>query len=213
MAQLDEHSSKIAGPPESVSGILDESLKLAIDKLKSQVVTSAHAVSTAVHCRKKALDLIALCLRRGHPNWTERIFAHLLDKSLLSANYIHKVLVPFLPEFRDYLKKANIPIISDPFRSMFNSVVLLWSEKVLGPKPSDSTFSQRVSLRSHAGHCHDCKEVFLFLAEGTTKGRSWQRIGAPRRKHLEQRLTMNASWAASWTMISGSPQGIMVCLQ
>ena len=152
MGQLDEHCSKIPGPSESVSGILDDSLKLAIDKLKSQAATPTHAANSAVHYRKKALDLIALCLRRGHLNWTEWIFAHLLDKSLLSTDYIHKVLVPFLPEFRDCLKKANIPITSGPFGSVFNSVVLLWSEKVLGPKPSDSTVSQRASLRPHASH-------------------------------------------------------------
>ena len=46
--------------PLSLSGILDESLKLAIDKLKAQAVTPAYAVKTAVHCRKKSLDLIAL---------------------------------------------------------------------------------------------------------------------------------------------------------
>ena len=121
MTQLDEHCSKIPGPSESVSGILDESLKLAIDKLKAQAVTPAYAVKTAVHCRKKSVDLIALS--QEGPSELDR--ADLIDKSLHSAYYIHSVLMPFLPEFRDCLKKGNIPITSDPFGSMFNSVVLL----------------------------------------------------------------------------------------
>jgi hypothetical protein len=208
MSQLVANRSKIPGASESVSGVLDESLKLVIGKFKSQA-SSAFATNTAYQ-HKKALDLIVLCLRTGHLNLTEQIFARLLDKSLLTANYIQKFLVPFLPEFRKCLQKENIAITSDPFRSIFKLVVLCWSEKVLGQKPGDQAIAQRASLQTLASHCHDCREVFLFLAQGTSKTRSWERIGAPRRKHLEQRLAMNASWAASWNMIRSTPQGITV---
>ncbi|KAH9934631.1 uncharacterized protein B0H18DRAFT_1180741 [Fomitopsis serialis] len=203
----------------SVDSIITEAVRQAIQQASftkytptaypyySYTTTSANSTHQN---RTRTLELLRLCLTTGNKASCSLVFKRLLDSSFNTREYVENVLIPFLPELRQFLTTNRIALSDAPFNNVFKSIVMLWANKVLGPKPTEMANSVITKLQSHGCKCAHCVQVFNFLTSSADKSCRMERIGAPKRKHVEQELNKYARTAATWSMIPGSPQGLTV---
>ncbi|TFY70328.1 hypothetical protein EVG20_g2677, partial [Dentipellis fragilis] len=145
-----------------------------------------------------------------HAELCHKIIFRVLNPPTADKNYVSNVLVPFLPEFRKWADKTRA---LETYASVFSNIVLLWLLKVLGPRPAaDPTLTTRVKgLERWSCTCHACQRARTFLqAWQSQQTLRLERIGAPTRRHLEGYLNTHARGLATYTTITGSPQGSMI---
>ncbi|OJT10004.1 hypothetical protein TRAPUB_13493 [Trametes pubescens] len=111
---------------------------------------------------------------------------------------------------RALLVKYKQPLTSEAFAIAFRKIMLHWVQKVMGPRPPDSTASLLAGLKSWTCNCDVCPPVRNFLTAKPEESNSWTRIGAPKRRHLETFLSKYAKQIATFAMIRSTPQGITV---
>lgn len=154
------------------------------------------------HNRKETITLLGLCLSTGNHSFYDLVFKRLIDPLLCNRYYIEKALVPFLPELRQFLTHHQIAPVEPPFSRVFKSIIMLWVNEVLGPKPKNVIDAVIEDLRGHSCKCAYCNEVFAFLTSSCDKTYCLKRMSKPKRKHMEQELNRYASTAAAWSVIS-----------
>ena len=162
--------------------------------------------------RSKTLGLLRLCITTGNRPLAGSVFKRLLDPSFHKPEYIDYVLVPFLSDLRQFLTTNHISPTDEPFSAVFKSIVMLWASKVLGPKPGQAANNLIARIQGNTCKCAYCVQAFKFLTASVDRTSRLERIGAQKRKHLEDKLSRYAHGAAAWTMISSSPQGLMVSI-
>ncbi|KAL1695544.1 hypothetical protein GGG16DRAFT_121735 [Schizophyllum commune] len=160
--------------------------------------------------QNRAIALLKLCLSTGRKDLCTSVFARLFDESLVTSEYVQNVLVPFIPQLRQFLINNKKPPFTEPFGVVFAEIVALWAKHVLGPKPAESTTLALPGPKKHSCRCQFCEDVFGFLEKSEGKARKFERIGAPKRKHLESELGKFARGIAQWSVINSSPQGLLV---
>ncbi|KAL1680381.1 hypothetical protein EV122DRAFT_208022 [Schizophyllum commune] len=160
--------------------------------------------------QNRAIALLKLCLSTGQKDLCTSVFARLFDESLITPEYVQNVLVPFIPQLRQLLINSKKPPFTEPFGAVFAEIVALWAKHVLGPKPAETATLALPGPRKHSCHCQFCEDVFGFLEKSEGKARKFERIGAPKRKHLESELGKFARGIAQWSVINSSPQGLLV---
>ncbi|KAL1736103.1 hypothetical protein EV714DRAFT_198757 [Schizophyllum commune] len=160
--------------------------------------------------QNRAIALLKLCLSTGQKALCTSVFARLFDESLITPEYVQNVLVPFIPQLRQFLINSKKAPFSEPFGAVFAEIVCLWAKHVLGPKPAETATLALPGPRKHSCHCQFCEDVFGFLEKSEGKARKFERIGAPKRKHLESELGKFARGIAQWSVINSSPQGLLV---
>ncbi|KAI5830725.1 hypothetical protein K523DRAFT_302037 [Schizophyllum commune Tattone D] len=160
--------------------------------------------------QNRAIALLKLCLSTGQKALCTSVFARLFDESLITPEYVQNVLVPFIPQLRQFLINSKKAPFTEPFGAVFAEIVALWAKHVLGPKPAETATLALPGPRKHSCHCQFCEDVFGFLEKSEGKVRRFERIGAPKRKHLESELGKFARGIAQWSVINSSPQGLLV---
>ncbi|KAL1704972.1 hypothetical protein EV121DRAFT_204515 [Schizophyllum commune] len=160
--------------------------------------------------QNRAIALLKLCLSTGQKDLCTSVFARLFDESLVTPEYVQNVLVPFIPQLRQFLINSKKAPFTEPFGAVFAEIVCLWAKHVLGPKPAETATLALPGPRKHSCHCQFCEDVFGFLEKSEGKARRFERIGAPKRKHLESELGKFARGIAQWSVINSSPQGLLV---
>lgn len=203
----------------SVDSIIADVVRLVIQQSKFVPYTSespayhhylSFSASNVNQNRAKTLELLRLCTNTSNRPLCTLVLQRLLDSSLHSREYIENVLVPFIPQLHLYLTTSGIALSEPPFNSAFKSIIMLWANKVLGPKPSEVADTVLSRMRNHACKCAQCKEAFKFLTKsGSEKTYSLPWISAER-DHLERQLTKYVPrTAATWAIIQSS-QGLTV---
>lgn len=167
-----------------------------------------YGTTTAV---KSIADAVKCCLSVGVPEGCSIVLDRALDPSLLKAPYITNTLVPLVSELRKLAAEHQQPLTSPVFASALRRILCAWTDKVLGPKPADSS-ATIAQINAWACSCTTCAAVRTFLTSKPERSQTWHRIGAPTRKHVEGFLTRHARTAATWFTVGRSPQGITVCL-
>ncbi|KAI4517125.1 hypothetical protein K525DRAFT_211588 [Schizophyllum commune Loenen D] len=184
----------------SVDTVIAAALKLVISK----------ATGAALGNRTKTIELLKLCFAYRQTTLCSNVFSRLLDKSYLKSDYVEHVLVPFIPELRQFLISNGTATHAEPFGAVFTTIVSLWARLVLGPKPADTSGGLIARMARHSCRCDACTSAFNFLTAGEGRTHTLSRIGAVKRRHVEKELSMYAFGAATWQMIGRSPQGLSV---
>ncbi|KAL1670115.1 hypothetical protein GGF50DRAFT_122817 [Schizophyllum commune] len=195
-----------------------QALQLVIDNTPFtayiQVIKPSSSKQTAPNPaqdnQNRAIALLKLCLSTGQKDLCTTVFARLFDEALVTPEYVQNVLVPFIPQLRQFLINSKKAPFTDPFGAVFAEIVTLWAKHVLGPKPAETATLVLPGSRKHSCHCQFCEDVFGFLEKSEGKARRFERIGAPKRKHLESELGKFARGIAQWSVINSSPQGLLV---
>jgi hypothetical protein len=135
----------------------------------------------------------------------------LLDPKLADTNFISSTLFPLITELRSLASTYKLSIASDPFAKSIRIIVNLWVGKVLRLRP-DQTAAQPLlaKLKGWSCTCEPCVQAKKMLTESADKDARLHRIGKPKRVHVEGMLNMFARGAATYEMIAGSPQGLLV---
>ncbi|TFK46617.1 hypothetical protein OE88DRAFT_876433 [Heliocybe sulcata] len=187
----------------------EASLSPLTTDLVDYIIGKAVMVSPA-----SAIEYLDFCLNTGNPASCVRVIMRLLNPGVtVSDAYIKQSLVPFIPELRRFLIRHKLSPTTEPFSSAFKAIMTAWLNKFLGPKPSEARMEQIIaSVRRLDCSCLDCRSVVKFLGnrDSTQSVLTLSRIGAPKRRHVEQYLGRYCSLAATWALVSGSPQGLRV---
>ncbi|KAI5890593.1 uncharacterized protein SCHCODRAFT_01191142 [Schizophyllum commune H4-8] len=195
-----------------------QALQLVIDNTPftayTQVIKPSSSKQTAPNPaqdnQNRAIALLKLCLSTSQKALCTSVFARLFDEALVTPEYVQNVLVPFIPQLRQFLINNKKPPFTEPFGAVFAEIVCLWAKHVLGPKPAETATLALPGPRKHSCHCQFCEDLFKFLEKSEGKAHRFERIGAPKRKHLESELGKFARGIAQWSVINSSPQGLLV---
>lgn len=167
-----------------------------------------YATMTMLSNTQAITDALRRCLRMQAPEACAVVVKRVVAVDLLTSEYINVVLVPLIPELHRLaldFKKLN------DFASTFQTILLAWINKVLGPRPNDGGFPGVSSFSQWTCSCNECSPIRNFLkSDSPSRHISLEHIGAPRRKHVELYLRVYAQSACSWSTIATSPQGIKV---
>jgi len=158
------------------------------------------------------ISLLNFCLDTGNARIVPMLLSRIIPAAgpLLTSQYITEVLVPFIPDLHVVLARRHISPTSEPFSSSFKRIMVLYITKILGPKPGDCS-SQLNAIKRISCGCAPCKEIVKFLTVRPERSRSWERIGAVVRKHIEKNLAAHGGHrVATWSTINRSPQGLQV---
>lgn len=218
LQEIQDHRAEIPSSEgcRSIDSLIKDVLKLIIEKapFSAKTITSGYPIYLARDAsqnnRTKAIQLLKLCFSNKQPGLCSVVFTRLFDKTFINRNYIHDVLVPFIPELRQFLINHQTATHAEPFGAVFMTIVSLWAKQVLGPKPADTSSALLARLAQQKCTCHECGEAFSFLTRGEGRNQQLHRIGAPKRRHVEKELAAYATGAATWRMIGGSPQGLLI---
>ncbi len=169
------------------------------------------AAAPAAPAQKPALAALEFCLTLQLSDACKFVIGRLLNPAKFDVKYIETQLAPLVPDMRALLVKYKQPLTSEAFAIAFRKIMLHWVQKVMGPRPPDSTASLLAGLKSWTCNCDVCPPVRNFLTAKPEESNSWTRIGAPKRRHLETFLSKYAKQIATFAMIRSTPQGITVC--
>lgn len=169
------------------------------------------AAAPAAPAQKPALAALEFCLSLQLPDACKFVIGRLLNPAKLDVKYVETQLAPLLPDMRALLVKYKQPLTSEAFAIASRKIMLLWVQKVMGPRPPDTTASLLGGLKGWTCNCDVCPPVRNFLTAKPEESNSWARIGAPKRRHLEAFLSKHARQIATFATIRSTPQGITVC--
>ncbi|KAL7285084.1 hypothetical protein ACG7TL_000176 [Trametes sanguinea] len=183
-------------------------LKEATLLLNFRVQSSSFATPAARV--KPAIEALDLCFNIELPEACRLVLHRLIHPPKLDVAYISTYLGPLIPELRALLAKHKTPISAEPFASTFRTILLYWVQHVMGPRPLDTSATYIGALKAWTCNCHICPAVRTFLTSKLEESCSWQRIGAPTRRHVEIFLTRHAQAIATFDTIRTTPQGLQV---
>ena len=136
---------------------------------------------------------------------------HLTHSTKLTPTYISNMLVPLLPQIRTWAVQRGL---LDTFAYAFQRIVATWVDKALGPPPTPNPTlaTQLKDLSKWTCSCHECVQAKNSLTKSAEAAVHLDRIGAPKRRHVEQYLSAYARGIATYSTIGGSPQGLRVSI-
>jgi hypothetical protein len=158
-------------------------------------------------------ETLCFVMKMGGVPALTTVIDKLLDPRLSNSSFISSTLFPLIPELRTLASMHKLPLSSDPFAQAIRTIINLWVEKVLGPRP-DQTAAQPLlaKLKDWSCTCDPCMQAKNMLMESADKDARLHRIGKPKRVHVEKMLNLHAKGAAVYQMIGSTPQGLLVCL-
>ncbi|EJD55214.1 hypothetical protein AURDEDRAFT_118417 [Auricularia subglabra TFB-10046 SS5] len=128
-----------------------------------------------------------------------------------STQYISDVLIPLIEQLAAFAREHRLSLSGEPFASAIRQIMSVWLDKVLGAMPDESLSRSLLNtLARYTCTCEECKSVRTFLTTIPERVLTLDRIGAPKRKHVEQQLSSWARGAATYDFIRTTPQGLKV---
>ncbi|OCH94338.1 hypothetical protein OBBRIDRAFT_801332 [Obba rivulosa] len=155
------------------------------------------------------VDILDFCLRLGCLDAYNRVTGRVLNHPHLDTKGISDYLGPFIPKLRELILKHGGHPSSPTFAPVFRTIMSMWTQKILGPKPANAD-PELAEISRWSCSCDVCKEVRKFLTSEPERENSWRYIGAVKRKHVEKHLASHAQSAAVWSTVETSPQGLKV---
>lgn len=156
-------------------------------------------------------SLLDFCAKKGGLGPMKIVLDRVVAPNLLTADYLSRILVPLVPHLSTSAATLRVPLSSEPFASALRTIVRSWVRTILGPKPDDSrTQSLLANLAQLTCPCHPCVTVQRFLTREPGVEMTLQRIGAPKRTHVESNLTRYGRGAATFSTVRTTPQGLKV---
>lgn len=160
---------------------------------------------------KPAVAVLDFCLTTGGPSCMAIVVDRMVHPSLLTKTYMKQSLVDLLPQLRTLAMTHHLALHTEPFAFAFRAILRAWAERVLGPRPSDVEFRSAMSAMPRwSCTCPPCAELRSFLTVKADRTCRLERIGAPKRRHVESEITMSVGRFVSFQTIAGSPQGLQV---
>ncbi|KDQ61180.1 hypothetical protein JAAARDRAFT_191287 [Jaapia argillacea MUCL 33604] len=154
------------------------------------------------------------CLRLCHDTGNAALYTLVMQRALQSsgsAQHLTQVLVPLLPALRGFLAKIRLPPTEEPFASTYKNVMMTWLRQNLGRRPDEKGATKVIdAVKKLPCDCDPCKRVVKFLTAQHERTLRLDRIGAPKRRHVESNLSSHCRAAATWEMIHTTPQGLTV---
>ncbi|KAL1951365.1 hypothetical protein VTO73DRAFT_514 [Trametes versicolor] len=114
------------------------------------------AAVPAAPAQKPALAALEFCLSLQLPDACKLVIGRLLNPAKLDVKYIETQLAPLLPDMRALLVKYNQPLTSEAFAMAARKIMLYWVQKVMGPRPPNSTTSLLGGLKGWTCNCDVC---------------------------------------------------------
>ncbi|KAH9897752.1 hypothetical protein C8Q73DRAFT_370472 [Cubamyces lactineus] len=194
-----------------VKGALLRLLKKYVGSVTLAAPTySASYYLATINRTKPILDALEFCLTLQLPEACTFVLHRLLNPPKLDSQYITTQLAPLVPDLRPFLLKHQLLVTSEPFATALRTIMLYWGRKVMGPRPPGVPQAYMDALKAWTCSCDICPAVRTFLTSKPEETMSWTRIGAPKRKHVENFLNFRARGIASHQMIRSTPQGLTV---
>ncbi|KAK7696246.1 hypothetical protein QCA50_000899 [Cerrena zonata] len=182
--------------PEGYSGI---TIRVVIDGLVQKYIASNAPYSTD----RILQDLKAILHVRSHAATVAYFNTSIVTFRTQPAYQCVEFLLNSMRTLIDhYGAEALAPITRSLMRHWFNNV--------LGKRPDSDCTPALHSISQWVCSCNHCTRAKHFLQTQITKMIHMDRIGAPARKHLEQKLDTYAQLAATHVMVRTTPQGLTI---
>ena len=162
------------------------------------------------HSAKPAIPVLDYCLTLRLLEGCDIVTQRLLHPARLDAEYVKNQLAPLLPDLGALLARREQPPSSPTFAPLFRTTMLYYTENVLGPRPPDTASKHLQALARWTCNCGVCPAVRRFLTSEASERKQWSKIGAPKRRHVEQFLNLHARMSATCETIRTTPQGLEV---
>jgi hypothetical protein len=161
----------------------------------------------------QASPQFGFCLRMGGLASLQIAVERFLPTGLSTSQNITTHLVPLLKELVSLASKYSLLLSSEPFASAIRRILVAWTTHVLGPRPSKTTIvpAYQAGLGRYTCRCTECLRVQAFL-RGAQSSERLERIGATKRKHVEQQIGACMGSLVTYSTITQSPQGLEVTL-
>ncbi|KZT09482.1 uncharacterized protein LAESUDRAFT_756442 [Laetiporus sulphureus 93-53] len=160
---------------------------------------------------KPIIDALESCFSLNVLEACHIILRRVVNPALLAEQYVRDILVPLVPELRKVAEAHKEPVTTGASAVVLRKTALAWVEKVLGPRPADCTAQMQSIQRRWTCNCQPCSGVRQFLLHKPERSRTWEKIGAPAKKHVETYLrSCGADKIAAWDTIRTSPQDLKV---
>ena len=118
------------------------------------------------------------------------------------------IIEALCPSIRSHIDRYGVNVLGPLCQQIF----IHWINVVLGPTP-DPTFADIITpLARWTCTCDGCRQVKKFLKQSATRTITFERIGAPTRRHIEIETWRYMMLAARCQTIKTSPQGLIVSL-
>ncbi|KAF7789413.1 hypothetical protein EIP86_000357 [Pleurotus ostreatoroseus] len=191
-------------------------------------LTKKYAQCVSIHSMQAIAAAIDCCLQVQSPETVWDIIKRVLDPEKLkerdalsnhygdsdgvpreNLTYADTVVAPLMARLR---KLADEHQMLDALAPAFRQIARTYVEQTLGPLPPGNPDRRLAEIRRWKCECAQCIEIRTFLLR-PKPGRSITllRIGAPKRKHVENFLRQYATGeGATWRMVGSNPQGIEV---
>ncbi|KAJ7491188.1 hypothetical protein FB451DRAFT_1552697 [Mycena latifolia] len=192
----------------------DPVARLEYEDLKSLVVDATVSAFDIQRAESSAISgLIDFCLDFGASDAThERIWRRLLyvPQGTSTPEHVEKILVPVLWRLQKSLSGRNLDLRTGAFNLFAASVVKLFAEYSMVPKPPGLGAVERLrKVGCDAEGCEACPTLRKFVLDGRTtlQFKSVQKL----RNHIERALSsINSLGFSSTTIKKGTPHTLMI---
>ncbi|KAH9936707.1 hypothetical protein B0H21DRAFT_894199 [Amylocystis lapponica] len=154
---------------------------------------------------KLIIDALHCCLRMEVEQGCSIILGRVLNPTLLKDTYNDSILVPLIPELCKLATRHQQSVTSLTFAAIFHKILTAWIDRVLGPKPADSS-AKIAAILQWTCKCSACITVRTFLTAKRPRTLRWSRMDASAREHVESFLRKHASSGATWKTDQSSPE-------
>lgn len=167
-------------------------------------------------------DMIDYFWEIGYADCLPILLDRLLDQDAMSPHHITSHLLPLVPKLMDFIKRRNISILTEPFKTTLMRIMMGWLIKALGAKPDPVPREFFDDMYNNHCTCSICREMFDFIKSQREPFTLFPRdgppylelrqIGASKRKHAEARLAIwGGAAVATWETIDRTePEGLLV---
>ncbi len=167
---------------------------------------SKHAVARIdLTSARRILGELDWCIQVNAPDLCDDVLKRALNPSVAGRRYIEDILVPLVPDLRQWGIKHGRSM-----DSTLRKIVVIWKEKVLGA--SDPAIADRLNELKikWTCYCEWCREVRNFIVNPNETS-TQEPLGFKGCKHVDTYLGLYARGLVTWTKVkSTKPHSLSV---
>ena len=188
---MNTHRAKIppgTDPSLSTDATIAKCLNHIIDQTNIQFSTGrGHPISADNSVDKSVVRLLELCHQTGNADLYARVLNRVLAPEQLRKhrNDLRSVLSPLLTALLTFVNSIGSGPQLPPFRSAITTIISVFVDNVLGPKPDPQSLQALLQRYSKVGcTCQQCSEVVSFITTSPELRKLWYKIGATKARHV-----------------------------
>lgn len=214
--QLRLHSSRFVFP-QGYTGVTLDSLIASFARAYIQSLLFQAPPSYGYYSGGRPSNMNAIlaaldwCITMKYPALFGTVVQQFTNQEKLTKQYLTDILVPFLPELWTWaLKYSALNAVAPAFQRAMSA----WTDVALGAPPAANATlaTQLQGLARWTCSCEHCPTARAFLSQQGGPSTQLTRIGAPKRRRVEQQLLTHARSLVTFQMISTVPQGLTVSI-